>query len=84
MTQTTFLEVKNVEFLKNYNVKLQFSTGETKIVDLEPDLSGEVFEPLKDPVFFRQGKIIYNTVEWPNGADFAPEYLLAKSSTIRY
>ena len=31
---------------------------------------------LKDLDFFKKFSVKYNTVEWENGADFAPEYLL--------
>lgn len=44
---------------------------------MEAELYGEVFEPLKELAFFKQVKVNpeTNTVEWPNGADFAPEFL---------
>ena len=32
-------------------------------------------DPLKDSDFFRRFTIPFNTVQWENGADFAPEYL---------
>jgi len=40
-------------------------------------LYGEVFEPLKDVDLFRQAAVNpdTNTIEWPNGADLAPEFL---------
>jgi hypothetical protein len=46
-------------------------------VDLSDRLFGEIFEPLKDPAFFRQFQVHpdLHTVSWPNGADFAPEFL---------
>ena len=47
-----------------------------RIVDLSKELIGKVFEPLKDKSYFQSFKIKYNTVEWSNGADFAPEFLL--------
>ncbi|MCL2413179.1 MAG: DUF2442 domain-containing protein [Bacteroidales bacterium] len=75
MKQITFIEITDVQYLDGYKLKLGFNTGETKVVDLKNELTGEVFSPLKDIDFFKQGKIIYNTVEWPNGADFAPEFL---------
>ncbi len=42
-----------------------------------PALSGPVFEPLRDPAVFRQFQIHpeFHTLVWPNGADFAPEFL---------
>ena len=46
-----------------------------RIVDLSKELIGKVFEPLKDKSYFQSFKIKYNTVEWSNGADFAPEFL---------
>ena len=47
-------------------------------VDLESDLVGKVFEPLKNKDYFKAFSIKYNTVEWENGADFAPEFLYEK------
>jgi len=37
--------------------------------------SGSVYTPLKDIDYFKRFSIKFNTVEWENGADFAPEYL---------
>ena len=48
-----------------------------KTVDVTPLLQGPVFEPLHDPDFFYRVQLdpVCGTVVWPNGADFAPEYL---------
>ena len=70
-----FLEVLNAEYIDNYLVKLTFNTGETKTVDLQTELNGNVYEPLKHLDFFKNFELKYNTLEWENGADFAPEYL---------
>jgi hypothetical protein len=54
---------------------LEFNYGVTKIVDLQNELNGKSFEPLKDKQNFKKFVIKFNTIEWYNGADFAPEYL---------
>jgi uncharacterized protein DUF2442 len=72
-----FLHVTSVTHLGGYELRLEFDDGSTKDVDLSGELYGEVFEPLKDPELFRRGALNpeTGTVEWPNGADFAPEFL---------
>ncbi|HUB25887.1 MAG TPA: hypothetical protein VL992_10700 [Tepidisphaeraceae bacterium] len=45
--------------------------------DLSGELDGEIVAPLRKPSSFRQFRLdseLY-TVVWPNGADFAPEFL---------
>jgi len=54
---------------------LEFNYGVTKIVDLQNELNGKIFEPLKDKQNFKKFIIKSNTIECYNGADFAPEYL---------
>lgn len=70
-----FLHVICVEYLDNYQLKLTFNNGIEGIVDLEQELYGEIFEPLKDKNLFQKVYVTSRTIEWPNGADFAPEFL---------
>lgn len=70
-----FLEVIKAEYLDGYRLRLFFNNGEVRIANLLASLKGEIFEPLKDIEFFKQFTVKFNTVEWQNGADFAPEYL---------
>ena len=72
-----FIEVVKAEYVDDYRIKLWFNNNVTKVVDLESSLKGLVFEPLKDLDYFKKFSVKYNTVEWENGADFAPEYLLS-------
>jgi len=71
-----FLHVTAAEYMEEYRLKLTFNNGAEGVVDLEQELFGEVFEPLKDLALFQQYHLSGRTIEWPNGADFAPEYLL--------
>lgn len=70
-----FLEVVKAEYIDGYRLRLFFNNGEVRIADLDSSLVGEVFEPLRDVNLFKRFCIKFNTVEWENGADFAPEYL---------
>ena len=72
-----FLHVTVVSYLEAYRIRVEFSDGVAKEVDLRAELYGEVFEPLKDVEFFKRVRVNSetNTIEWPNGADFAPEFL---------
>ena len=72
-----FIEVLKAEYVDGYRIRLWFNNNVKKVVDLKSSLKGIVFEPLKDLDFFKKFSVKYNTVEWENGADFAPEYLLA-------
>ncbi|MBI5503667.1 MAG: DUF2442 domain-containing protein, partial [Deltaproteobacteria bacterium] len=50
-------------------------------IDLENELWGEVFEPLRDPDQFKSFRLDseLQTIVWPNGADFAPEFLYERA-----
>ena len=69
--------VTKVRVLRSYTLELTFSDGTRRAVDLEGELYGEVFEPLRDPALFAQAVVDaeLGTVVWPNGADFSPEFL---------
>ena len=64
-------------YVRDFVVWLRFSDGTRGEVDLASELDGPVFEPLRDPVYFRQFVLHpeLHTVVWPNGADLAPEFL---------
>jgi Protein of unknown function (DUF2442) len=38
-----------------------------------PSIDGTLFEPLRDPGYFRQVRVELGAVAWPNGADLAPD-----------
>ena len=70
-------DVLEARYVDGYVVWLRFRDGTSGQIDLEPELWGEVFEPLRDPAVFRQFTIDpgFHTLVWPNGADLAPEFL---------
>ena len=69
--------VKEARYLKDYVIWIRFSDGVEGQIDLSSELEGEIFKPLKNLEYFRQFKLDDDlvTLTWPNGADFAPEFL---------
>lgn len=68
---------KTAQYLTGYKLAIEFSDGSIAVLDLESELYGPMFEPLKDKKIFAQVKADPDTrtLVWPNGADFAPEFL---------
>lgn len=71
------LHVRKVEYRSGHRLWLQFDDGAEGEADLRDYLDGSVFEPLRDPTVFAAVRIDpeLRTITWPNGADFAPEFL---------
>ena len=72
--------ITSARYLRDHSVWLCFSDGLEGPVNLSRDLAGEVFEPLRDEAFFARVALHpeLHTLVWPNGADFAPEFLREK------
>lgn len=72
------IKVKKAEYVKDYKIEITFNNDEAVVVNLENELEGEVFSPLKDIDVFNKFYVDAETgtLTWPNGADFAPEFLL--------
>lgn len=78
-------KVKEATLAGGYKVWLRFSDGKVGVIDLSDELWGPLFEPLKDPDRFREMLVDpdLETICWPNGADFAPEFLYAHTVSTR-
>jgi hypothetical protein len=64
--------------LDGFTVRLAFTDGSERVVDLTPYLRGPIFEPLvSDPARFRAVRVDpqLGTIVWPNGADIDPDVL---------
>jgi hypothetical protein len=70
--------VRSVTPLEKFQVLVEFSTGERKVVDLGPLLRGPVFEEIRsNPELFRSMRVDEErgTIVWPNDADLDPGVL---------
>jgi len=70
-------DVVEARYAGGHSVWLRFRDGSAGEVDLSEYLVGPVFEPLRDVAYFRSFRVHPEllTLVWPNGADFAPEFL---------
>jgi hypothetical protein len=73
--------VVSAEYLGEFKIRLSFNDGVEGTVDFSKWLEGPVFEPLRDPAYFRQFFVDGGTVAWANGADIAPETLYEQAKS---
>lgn len=69
--------VVEARYVRAHTVWLRFRDGSSGEIDLASALRGPIMEPLKDVKFFKELRVHpeFHTLVWPNGADFAPEFL---------
>jgi len=69
--------IVETKYVGDYTLFLRFSDGTEGEINFEQELTGEMFEPLRDIEYFK--KFVLNheihTIVWPNGADFSPKFL---------
>jgi Protein of unknown function (DUF2442) len=70
--------VTSVAALPDSRLRVTFVDGVTGDVDMRLFLSdhridGTIFEALRDPAAFSQARIVLGAIQWPNGADLAPD-----------
>ena len=72
------IRMKTVAVLEGFCVRLEFTDGTRKEMDLQPYLRGPIFEPVRsNPKLFRSVKVDkrMGTIVWDNGADMDPDVL---------
>jgi len=69
--------VMSATHVSGYVVRLKFRDGTAGEIDLSSELTGPMFESLRQLENFKQFKVHpeLHTLVWPNGADLAPEFL---------
>lgn len=75
-------KVISAQALEGYRLQLTFNDGSVRLFDATPYLKMGIFTELQDPNYFRDFKIAFGTVQWPNEQDFAPETLYLESKIL--
>ena len=75
---TVSWRVTYVTALPDVRLRVTFVDGTTGEVHMKsflsnPNVDGTIFEPLRDPAMFVQAQVVLGAVQWPNGADLAPD-----------
>ena len=70
--------VISVTALPDARLRVNFVDGTAGEVHMKSFLNtasvdGTIFEPLRDPEIFAQAQVVLGAVQWPNGADRAPD-----------
>jgi len=70
-------DVTAFEIVGNYTLWVKFDDNTEQVINFEPVLQGEMYDPLRDLRLFNQVRLDaeVGTLVWPNGADFDP-YML--------
>jgi hypothetical protein len=72
--------LRAVKPLSESRLLLSYSNGESRIFDANPYLDKGIFRELHDSRIFNAARISFDTIEWPNGADFCPDVLYDTST----
>jgi hypothetical protein len=77
-TLEPLLKVIAVQPLGDYRMRLEFSTGETRVFDFTPLLDTPCFQPLREKALFDQVYLDHGVPSWDGGnIDIAPEAFFA-------
>ncbi|MEM8884085.1 MAG: DUF2442 domain-containing protein [Planctomycetota bacterium] len=69
---------------EDYCVRVRFSNGEVRHIDLRPFLRGAIFEPVQERSEFLKLEVDpqLGTIVWPNGADICPDVLYRERAVV--
>ena len=67
--------VTKANYISDFKMELTFNNGIIGVVDFRDKFDLPIYKPLKNKDFFKTFKLNSWTIEWENGADFAPEFL---------
>ena len=74
----------SVEPMDENRLSLLYETGEKKIFDVTPYISGNWYGALRDTGYFRAVRLLPDGIgiEWPEGQDIAPHELYENSISV--
>ena len=76
-------KLNRVEPVEPHFLRLYYATGEIKIFDVSPYMTGSWYGELREKSYFNTVRLLPGGIgiEWPNGQDIAPHELYDDSIT---
>lgn len=73
---------KEVEYISDYKLLITFDNMEKRIFNAEELLNEKWFVSLKNKGIFKNARVKYKTLEWPNVTDICPDDLYELSKPL--
>ena len=70
-------KIISVTPLEGKKVTVVFSDGKTGIFDVAPYIRSDFFKRLEDDTYFRQVRLFFTGIGWPDGQDLGPDTIEA-------
>ncbi|MBK7005658.1 MAG: DUF2442 domain-containing protein [Burkholderiales bacterium] len=71
-------KVVNVSPAANGHVLVALSNNRKGLFDVRPYMNSAYFEALKDPTYFKQVRLVFRGIGWPDGQDLGPDTIAAE------
>jgi hypothetical protein len=78
-------KITGVDALEDYKIKLNYETGEIKLFNVLPYISGAWYEELNNYHYFKTVHINSNGngIQWEHGQDIAPHELYDRGISVK-
>ncbi len=66
-------KVISVNPLEDKKVAVVFSDGKSGVFDVAPYIKSDFFKHLDDDIYFKQVRLFFTGIGWPDGQDLGPD-----------
>lgn len=67
---------------EDFTLSMTLDNGEKRILDMKPYLDFGIFKKIKNYENFKSARVVFDTIEWHEGIDLDPEFIIAKSKAV--
>ena len=71
-------KVVSVRPESNGRLYVEMADGRRGVFDVTPYMRGEFFDELRNDAYFRQVRVFFRGIGWPNGQDLGPDTIAAE------